>query len=188
VNQSFLVTSSGGVPIQDFVTDVSYDNYVSFHGFTNVVVSGVGNSGKPSSPSTAFNGIAVGAYQGTTAVGPTTDGRSKPDITAPASATSFSTPLVSGAAAILVQAGLRGDGGGAATAAAASDARTVKALLLNGASKPTGWTHSITAPLDPTYGAGILNVYNSYVQLTGGQHSFIASTSVPTGAPSPPPA
>ena len=53
--------------------------------------------------------------------------------------TSFSTPQVAGAAAVLMQAGLRGDGGSDTNAAA--DIRTVKALLFNGAVKPADWTN-----------------------------------------------
>jgi hypothetical protein len=45
-----------------------------------------------------------------------------------------------------MQAGLRGDGGSSTNAAA--DLRTVKALLLNGAIKPTDWTNNVPSPLD----------------------------------------
>ena len=45
-------------------------------------------------------------------VGPTLDnGRSKPDIVAPGTVISLTAPYVTGAAAVLVQAGARGDGG-----------------------------------------------------------------------------
>jgi hypothetical protein len=162
VNQSFVISadSSGS-------SDVNrrYDDYISrYHA---VIVSGIGNSGAVLSPAACFNGIGVGAYGGSSSVGPTSDGRSKPDIVAPADETSFSTPLVSGAAAVLVQAAKREKGSAALTA---SDPRTIKALLLNGAEKPSDWTHSDTAPLDSHYGAGVLNVFNSYEDLGGGRH------------------
>ncbi len=130
--------------------------------------------------------MSVAAYgYANSSVGPTEDnGRAKPDITAPAGATSFSTPQVTGAAAVLVETGLRGDGGSGTNAAA--DMRTVKALLLNGAVKPSDWTNNPPSPLDPRYGAGILNVFNSYEQLAGGQHGYIAATSVPSGGAHPP--
>ena len=83
-----------------------------------------------------------------------------------------------------MQAGLRGDGGSDTNSAA--DMRTVKALLLNGAVKPADWTNNPPSPLDPRYGAGVLNVFNSYEQLAGGKHGYIASTSVPTGSAHPP--
>ena len=40
---------------------------------------------------------------------------------------------------------------------------------MNGATKPAGWTNSSTAPLDPTYGAGIVNAFNSYENLAAGR-------------------
>ena len=79
---------------------------------------------------------------------------------------------------------MRGDGGGDTNSAV--DIRTLKALLLNGAIKPSGWTNSSSAPLHPRYGAGVLNVFNSYEQLAGGKWSYIVATSVPTNNPHPP--
>jgi hypothetical protein len=128
----------------------------------------------------------VGAYGGASSVG-TIDGRSKPDITAPASLTSFSTPLVAGAAAVLLQAANRNDGG-TNTATRAGDARSLKALLLNGAEKPPDWTHTAPAPLDPRYGTGLLNLWNSYRQLRGGKQAFNFSTANAVGGAHLPPA
>ncbi|MEO6184500.1 MAG: S8 family serine peptidase [Verrucomicrobiota bacterium] len=180
VNQSFIF---GALPPQTDV-DSNYDKFASLN--NTLFVSGVGNGGPPNAPATAYNGIGVGAFGGASSVGPTVDnGRSKPDITAPAGATSFSTPLVAGAAAILVQAGLRGDGG-AGNTNEAIDIRTLKALLLNGAVKPTNWTHSAFAPLDTRFGTGILNVFNSYKQLAAGKFPFIESTTIPSGTAHPP--
>jgi hypothetical protein len=73
-----------------------------------------------------------------------------------------------GVVAVLMQAALRGDGG-AGTAAAASDARTLKAMILNGATKQTGWHNSATVPLDEAQGAGMINVFNAHAQLAGGR-------------------
>jgi hypothetical protein len=84
-----------------------------------------------------------------------------------------------------MQAGLRGDGGSDTNSAA--DIRTIKSLLLNGAIKPADWTNNSPSPLDTRYGAGVLNVFNSYKQLTGGKHGYIVSDSVPSGSPHPPP-
>jgi hypothetical protein len=186
VNQSFIF----GSPTQPLTVaqqqtiDQAYDNYVARYG--TIFVSGAGNSGTVTAPATAYNGIGVGAYGGSSATGPTLDGgRSKPDITAPASVTSFSTPLVSGAAALLVQAGTRGDGG-AGTSAAAVDPRTIKALLLNGASKPADWAHTPTQPLDPRYGAGVLNIYNSWQQLKAGQQPVSGNTTPALSSPPTP--
>jgi hypothetical protein len=152
-------------------------------------VSGAGFPDNPVwSPATCYNGIGVGVFPSTDSpYGPTPDGRSKPDIVAPGFPgpdTSYTSPLVAGAAAVLMQAGLHGDGGGDTNSAV--DIRTLKALLLNGAIKPSGWTNSSSAPLHPLYGAGVLNVFNSYEQLAGGKHSYIVATSVATNSPHPP--
>ena len=176
VNQSFIFVSDSGQPIEDPTVDQNYDNYAALHGV--LFVSAIGNGPStipPASPSSAYNGIGVAALNisGPPTMGPTTDGRSKPDITAPGSYTSFSTPYVSGCAAILMQAAARGDGG-AGTQTIAGDIRTVKALLLNGATKPAGWTHTSTQPLDTTYGAGEVNVFNSWKELRAGDQAVSA--------------
>jgi hypothetical protein len=181
VNQSFIFSGSS-VSAQQQI-DSAYDNYSAR---SNVLfVSAVGNGGGVSAPGTAYNGIGVGAYGGGSSVGPTPDnGRSKPDLVAPAEVTSFATPLVTGAAALLLQAGARGDGG--ADTNAATDMRTVKALLLNGALKPADWNPPAPAPLDARYGAGVLQLFNSWMQLSGGKQAFITSSSVATGTAHPP--
>jgi hypothetical protein len=185
-NQSFIFLNSDytHVPTKEQqAIDSAYDNYAAQ--YNTLFISGVGNGGPVNPPATCYNGIGVGAYGGGSSVGPTLDnGRAKPDIMAPANETSYSTPQVAGAAAALMQAGLRGDGGNGTNAAA--DIRTVKALLLNGAIKPADWTNSPSSPLNPLYGAGVLNVFNSYKQLAGGSHVYIVSTSVSTSGMHPP--
>jgi hypothetical protein len=185
----------GGVPVDDMVVnqsfaffvgppdqqpvDSAYDDYIATNGnvfcsAVNGIINGVGP------PGTAYNCIGVGAYGNGAVVtdGPTLDnGRSKPDIVAPGMETSFTTPYVSGAAAVLLQA---------ANTAEASDARTIKALLLNGALKPFDWTHTTNAPLDTRYGAGVLNLYYSYAQLAGGQQGYTSQNNVSSGAAHPP--
>jgi hypothetical protein len=162
VNQSFAYFA------RNTRVDQQYDNYAAKY---NVLfVSGAGNSGWVRSPGTAYNGMSVAAYGGASSIGPSTDGRCKPDITAPASLTSFSTPLVSGAAALLMQAGV-------------TDIRLLKALLLNGAQKPPDWTNSPTSPLDQRYGAGILNAFNSWRQFRGGVHCGWSLATMSNSAP-----
>ena len=178
VNQSFTDD------VNDPSLDQAYDTYAADN---NVLfLSGLAtNSGPILSPASCYNSIAVDVTVSnrTLVTGPTSDGRCKPDITAPGSgATSFSTPYVAGAAAVLLQAAVRGDGG----SDAAQDIRTLKALLLNGAVKPSGWTNSVTTPMDLRFGAGILNLFNSWEQMKGGKTPFIESTSVTNGAPHPP--
>ena len=165
INQSFVNTSANAQ--QQAQGDNFFDNYAAQHSV--LFISGAGNGGAVDSPGSCYNGLGVGAYGGASSVGPTPDnGRCKPDITAPAGATSFSTPQVSGAAAILWQAANRGDGG-AGTTSIATAPKTIKALLLNGAVKPADWTNSTVNPFDFRYGSGILNVFNSWYQLKSGR-------------------
>ena len=194
VNQSFTfgnVTTNIPTPTNELAVsdqlqlDSEYDDYAAANGV--LFVSAINNGGSVSPPGTSYNCIGVGASGdgANSSIGPTLDnGRCKPDIVAPAPYTSFSTPQVSGAAAALMQAALRGDGGSDTNSA--FDGRTIKALLLNGAVKPAGWTNSMSAPLDLRYGAGVLNVFNAYEQLAGGKQSYVDSGLVPAGGPHPP--
>jgi len=192
VNQSFTFGNvSTNVPTptnylsvsEQQEVDSAYDDYAGLFG--TLFVSPANNGGSVSPPGTSYNCICVGAYGGSSSIGPTLDnGRCKPDLTAPAGATSFSTPQVAGAAALLIQAALRGDGGDDTNAA--SDMRIIKAVLLNGTVKPAEWTNSPDFPLDARYGAGVLNVFNSYRQLAGGKQLFSATNLVSLDAAHPP--
>ncbi|MGH8023317.1 MAG: S8 family serine peptidase, partial [Limisphaerales bacterium] len=188
VNQSYTF---GPMDAQDQEkADLEFDNFSEK--YNTLFVSAADNYGTspPNSirvcaPGTSYNGICVGADEGDSSVGPTIDnGRCKPDIVAPSGETSFSTPQVAGAAALMMQAGRRGDGG--PNTNGASDMRTVKALLLNGAVKQANWMNIPPSPLDYTNGAGMLNVFNAYQQLAGGEHGWNFSTNVPLGAAHPP--
>jgi hypothetical protein len=186
VNQSLIFTETNGghasVGEQQEI-DSAYDDYAAQYG--TLFVSGAGNGGSVNPSATCYNGIGVAAYGGSSSLGPTLDnGRCKPDITAPAGVTSYSTPQVSGAAAVLMQAALRGDGGSDTNSA--FDMRTIKALLLNGAVKPANWTNLNSSPLDARYGAGVLNVFNSYKQLAGGKNNSSATNFILIGAAHPP--
>jgi hypothetical protein len=183
VNQSFAFLTG---PSQQHIYDTAYDNYIADTGIVFCsAVNGLGTDVGP--PGTAYNCIGVGAY-GVGAVvyeGPTLDnGRSKPDIVAPGMETSFTIPYVSGAAAVLLQAAVAGDGG--ANTTDASDMRTMKASLLNGALKPFDWTNTTNAPLDTRYGAGVLNLYYSYAQLAGGKQGYTSETNISPEAAHPP--
>lgn len=127
-----------------------------------------------------YNTISVGRDDGNHSPGPTTlevANRIKPDIVAPSSspeyATSWTTPMVAGAAGLLY-AKLN-------TSYAITGAdlpRVVKALLLASATKNTvpGWDNSETSPLDSIYGAGELNIYNAYTTLRTGRATASNST------------
>ncbi|MCP4464178.1 MAG: hypothetical protein GY819_15410 [Planctomycetaceae bacterium] len=126
-----------------------------------------------------YNCITVGVTDGTHAASETAptylygDGRIKPEIVAPSSVTSFSTPMVASAAALLHEAG-------AGTDAVRSE--TMKAILLAGATKDEfdAWSRTPTQPLDLRFGAGELNVYNSYYIQAGGE--FDGQTGVPVSS------
>ena len=100
-------------------------------------------------------------------------GRTKPEIVAPEPRTSFSTPMVTASAAILHEAG-------AGTTATRTE--TIRALLLSGATKDefSDWDRTTTRPLDEVFGAGELNIYNSYMSLQGGEfNSSLTDPAVP---------
>lgn len=191
VNESF---SFGALDVSSQQTvDSDYDNYSVQ--FKTLFVSAACNfSINPTvcAPGTAYNCVSVGVYQGDSSHGPTIDnGRCKPDLVAETptgtwTETSFSTPLVAGAAAILIQAGRRGDGGSGSVTNAATSAITVKALLINGAVKPADWSNVPPQPLNTNYGAGVMNVFNSYEQLAGGRHGYNYATNISLNAAHPP--
>ena len=152
-----------------------------------VFVAAAGDSGTPASPSTAYDVISVGASDpgAATAIGT----GAKPDISAPGPNTSDAAPLVSGAAALLIQAAALGMGGtSTANKADARDVRTIKALLLNGASKPAGYftdatKPTATDPLNGRYGSGILNVDQSVQELAAGEAAPAATGTAAIAAP-----
>jgi hypothetical protein len=181
VNQSFIWESADASTIDEY--NYGYDNYAATYNtlFVSAAGDGTTTSTTPASyvnpPATAPNGISVGALGLPNVTGA--------DITAPGGATSYTAPLVSGVAADLIQAGREGIGG-AGTQTAATDIRTVKALLFNGAVKPTGWANTSNtsggSPLDPVYGSGIVNAYNSYENLAGGEHAASTTTTQAAGS------
>jgi hypothetical protein len=177
INQSFVGTDQNGVPVEDPPTDQAYDNYIAK--FNSIITSSAGNGGMPDSPSTAYNDISVGSSDAIESTGPTADGRSKPDISAPGGVTSYTAPQVAAAAAVLLQAARQNLPWW--NALGATDERTIKAILLNGADKPAGWTHTPTAPLDPRYGAGVVDAADSVQELDAGRSLFDVPTWSPIG-------
>lgn len=92
----------------------------------------------------AFNGLAVGRSDGLHAHGVTSPfldgpGRMKPELVAPGSATSWATPLVGGAVALLIETA-ETDAGLLANPNAAR-AMLLKAVLMAGAEKRAGWSN-----------------------------------------------
>ncbi|MCX7384141.1 MAG: Hint domain-containing protein, partial [Alphaproteobacteria bacterium] len=181
----FLDNLAAG-PLPDKVVNLSVlylgaDVGAAFNAAANlgntVFVAAAGNGGTPGMPSSAYNVISVDTWPGVQAVGPALNGVPKPDISAPQTVTSRATAIVSGAATLLVQAGEAGyPGATAQNLADAVDFRTIKALLLNGASKPadyytTSYAPTAEQPLNAVYGAGVVNVLASVGTLLAGEQA-----------------
>jgi hypothetical protein len=145
----------------------------------NAIVAGLTSSGHSRGATGEFTlqqgppVVTIGANYGS--------GRYKPDLVAPAGLTSVATSQISSAATLLR---------GVVAGTAADSSEVTKAMLLAGATKTefatfvepsTGianpWNRTATRPLDDIFGAGELNVFNSYVMTVGGQHA--GSTSQP---------
>ena len=138
----------------------------------------------PDTYGSIYNGITVGVSDGTHRYGTTTydgSGRTKPEIVAPGGIpglnpatqyTSFATPIVTAAAAFLIDA--------AGSNAAAKDQLSLKAILLAGADKSisANWDQTPTRPIDDVYGAGELDIFQSYFIQQGGQQ--IAGSTIGT--------
>jgi hypothetical protein len=143
-----------------------------------VAVVGVNNGSSTTLPNLlcqSYNAIAVGLTSGNHSYGYTTIdgvGRIKPDIVAPAEYTSYATPMVSSAAAMLLQTAKS-----STSYANAVHSETIKAILMAGATKSefSSWSHTQTQPLDSTYGAGELNINRSYQILTSGEQEASSS-------------
>ncbi|MCA9238770.1 MAG: hypothetical protein KDA37_01155 [Planctomycetales bacterium] len=144
-----------------------------------IVPAGVYN-GSANAPfellSYAYNVISVGRTDGNHTRGPTDlagygPGRLKPEIVGPRDTTSANTAVVSSVATMLYQSATDTVHFPSADPQAAKS-ETMKAILMAGATKqefPTWENASPTQPLDTIYGAGEVNVYNSFFIQQGGQ-------------------
>ena len=134
-----------------------------------IAVVGVNNgahSPVPALLASAYNVIAVGVTSGDSSGGYTTfegAGRCKPDIVAPKSRTSFSTPVVAAIAARLLETAHSMTG-----IEAAQRSEVIKAVLMAGAKKPKRWARQAGKPLDEHLGAGTVRLDRSYAILTSG--------------------
>ncbi|MAX27176.1 MAG: hypothetical protein CMJ19_21990 [Phycisphaeraceae bacterium] len=122
------------------------------------------NNGKqnpvPPLLASSYNGIAVGRDNGQSSGGRTLvegKGRGKPDLVAPGALTSFCTPVVTAAAAYMVQIAKAHP-----QAQWARKPQVIKAALMAGARKSEHWKHYPDHPLDVHLGAGVVNVDHSY--------------------------
>ncbi len=177
---------------------VTVNEYIQVVGLTN----GMGNS--PLLGGSAYNVISVGRtdgvhQQGSVAVSGDTlygAGRAVPALVAPQGTTSAATPVVAAAAALLVQTGHQTPAlskgsttiNGVGTIYNAERSETVKAALMAGADRQTvnvsttaditdyrSAGHETANGLDNRYGAGQVNIYNSYRILAGGEQGSFQS-------------
>ncbi len=155
---------------------IQQDGFVAVVGLNNFSTNPV-----PALMAHAYNAISVGVPSGNHSTGGTTfdvAGRIKPEIVAPSAfyAVSYSCGTVSGAAALLLQTADASPG----LVTARKQSEVIKALLLAGATKWSlpGWTRTPTQPLDLVYGAGLLNIQNSYHLLVAGEQGPSGSTTV----------
>jgi len=152
-----------------------------------IITSGVANGGDGwPLLSHLFNGIAVGCQHGSHAFADTLadydgPGRMKPEIVAPESVTSFSTPVFNAAGSLMVETARTWPDLESNPNADRSD--VLKAVLLAGATHEdehdgewsnnaieSGPDRGITdRPLDEVVGAGTVNVNRSHYILTGGE-------------------
>ncbi len=117
----------------------------------------------------SYHTITVGTATGRHSRGGTNlegSGRMKPDLVGTATYTSYCTPIVASAAGVLI-----GETKRTAALAAAKDPRTIKALLMAGATKEEfpAWAQTSAQPLDRIYGAGQVHIGNSYRMLLAGR-------------------
>ncbi len=169
-NHSYAANAGGGFNQANLENALARMDWMVNQTDMSVVV-GTGNSGAtPDLFTNSYNVISVGLTNGTHSTGLTSSagygpGRLPVHVVGPdANFTSNSTGLISGVVSVLRQTG---DG-----IAQASNAEVVKATLLAGATKDDvggTWTRTESSPLDPVFGAGEANAYNSYLIQQAGQ-------------------
>ncbi len=166
---NFSWVGSGGNEVTrrlDFA--IQRDDFVTVVGLNNGPSTAV-----PELLANSYNALSVGLTNGNHSSGQTVSdgaGRVKPEIVVPSPEgfTSFATPVVGAAAGLLIEKAR------ASTALnLAARSQTVRALLLAGCTKAEipGWARTTTRPLDAHYGAGELNIQNSYHILVAGRQS-----------------
>ncbi|MEM6364220.1 MAG: hypothetical protein AAF745_07330 [Planctomycetota bacterium] len=164
-NHSWIVPANSGNDLAAIANlSQRIDHLVNRDGV--LIIGGSSNGGSvPHLTGQSYNSILVGNSYEPHGAGQTVTngvGRQRPDIVAPETRTSRSTPRVASAAAMLHEA----FGG-----TSASHTEVMRAALMAGATKDefSTWDRTVTRPIDETYGAGELNVYHSYKILDGGE-------------------
>lgn len=133
------------------------------------------NNGQTEIPhllASAANVLSVGVLSGNHSRGGARiegEGRCKPELIAPGRLTSFSTPVVTGCVAMLLE---RADTIAArdeeSPDAHAGKSEVIRALLMGGAYKPEEWSPEEGKPLDTRWGAGVVDIDRALVMIDGG--------------------
>ncbi len=182
VSNHSYVARTGDISVADAVNfAMRMDYYINQSGTTVAVGADNGStSALPRLFTQGYNTIAVGRSNGAHSFGLTNlygNGRVKPDLVAPLGSTSDATGVVSSAAALLHA---KADNMGS-DAADARRTEVIKSILMSGATKEPSmsWDRTNTRPLDQQYGAGQLNIRNSYHTMAAGQFDghLVAPTS-----------
>jgi hypothetical protein len=145
----------------------------------NAITVGLTSGAHESGNATPHPTPGLGIYSGNALL------RTRPDLVAPQSFTSYATPLVSGAAALLIELGHNDPGlsHGSQTVPEGPDyviqnaetSEVIRSALMAGANRQV-WTDYGSSTfasangLDARYGAGQLDVYQSYHILAAGEH------------------
>jgi hypothetical protein len=197
VSQPFQVQNQSWVSLNTVPTSQDqsilrrYDWTIENEDLTAVV--GANNAGAiiahPALLAHSYNAIVVGRSDSGHSRGVTHaaygGGRYRPDVVAPATLTSHATPIVGSVASLLRSAVAGTDG---------DRSEPIKAMIMAGATKtefngfldpfagsaPRPWDRTPTRPLDDIFGAGEVNVYNSYLMTVGGQ--VAGSTTQPSAS------
>ncbi len=151
------------------------DRAIAENGF--LLVAGLNNGSNTSVPdgmATTFNALSVGRSTGGHSRNGTdhaeyVSGRVKPELVCPQNFTSYSTGAVAGVAATLCQVA----NDNSALSNAYDHSEVMKAILMAGAEKTKfdSWDRTETRPLDEVFGAGEVNILNSYRILAGGEQT-----------------
>ena len=179
-NNSWITTAasaSDAEVLRRFDFAIARDNFLAVSGLNN-------GSGTPIPTvlASAYNGLAVGLTSGAHSSGQTTadgSGRIKPDIVCqtPENLTSYATPVIGAVGALLAQ-----KASSVTALNSAANSVALKSLIMAGATKSQipSWSRpaNSTQPMDLHYGAGQVNVFNSYHILVAGRQAASSSVSV----------
>jgi len=172
-NHSWVGDSTGNMAVDNRMLR-AHDFMINRDNVVTCVPLNNNTAALPAFLGNSYNVIAVGLRNGIHSRGGTTAdglGRMKPDLVVDQNLTSLASPSVASAAAMLLQVAV-------ASHPAADNPQTIKSILLAGASKDRllGWSRaSAAAPYDAVFGAGDVNLLNSYHILAKGQQTPSAS-------------